>query len=134
MLNQSFYFVIDTNVFVMDKSDIYYTLYLLVTVLVYRSVGFIFSLVDLNRYLVFFGAEIQVIAVTLITIYYNYKENYSGVVTLTISLIIMIYGFVELRFGAFYISNSNMVSLMHWSLGLIIGTVVLQAIRKLQNG
>jgi hypothetical protein len=118
----------------MDKSDIYYTLYLLVTVFVYRSVGFIFSLVDLNRYLVFFGAEIQVIAVTLITIYYNCKENYSGVVTLTISLIIMIYGFVELRFGAFYISNSNMVSLMHWSLGLIIGTVVLQAIRKLQNG
>lgn len=113
----------------MEKSTLYYALYIFVTVIVYRVSSEIISLSYYTDYLIFFGAEIPVLLVGLFTFYYNRRAEHSGIVTATLSVIVIIYAFLELRLGPFILPNTYIVSIVHWSVGLLIGIILLTAYR-----
>ena len=123
------YLVGDTSFRNMERSTLYYILYILITVVLYRVTSEIIPLSYYSNYLIFFGAEIPVILVALVTFYYNKRAEYSGIVTITVSIIMIIYAFFELRLGPFILANTYIVSVVHWSVGLMLGVILLNAYR-----
>lgn len=117
----------------MEKSTLYYGLYILITVVVYRVVSEVIPLSYYSDYLVFFGAEIPVILVALVTFYYNQKAGYSGIVTATLSITVFIYALIELRLGPFILPNTYIVSIVHWCIGLLLGVIALAVYRALRS-
>ena len=117
----------------MDRSNFYYILYITTTIVIYRLTEILVHNISYSSYLIFFGAEVPVIIVALLTVYYNKKAEYSGIVTVVVSVLILTYGFIELWFGSYVLASSYVVSLIHWSIGLILGVVVLQAYNRFSS-
>lgn len=113
----------------MEKSTVTYTVYIMLTVVLYRITTEFIPIIPFSDYMLFFGAEIPVVLVALITIYYNEKAGYSGVVTIGISIVLIIYALLELRLGSFILPSTYVVSLVHWSVGLVLGVVLMHVYR-----
>lgn len=108
-----------------DAEEIVYILFIISTYLLYQVLLFVSTeYIPFTQYLLFYGAEIPVICIIFITVIYNIRQRYTGLITFFVAILVILFTVIQIRYPILTSSNAILVSTISWGLSLTIGSII----------